>query len=278
MNLMAAPEAPITSRANALVKRLRQLKERADPAGGLALVEGPRLLGEALAAGVRVRTVAASPRLARTSGGEALLATLAQRQIDVRWLDDALLASLSEVESAQGVLALVERPCFDEARLFDAPAPLLLVAVAVQNPGNLGALLRTAEAAGAHGAYLTSGCADACGWKALRGSMGSALRLPHVAGLPLSNVLARVQARGLRLVAAAAEPADTGAQSYTACDWRVPLALLVGNEGAGLPDEALAAADSRLVIPMAGGVESLNVGVAAGVLLFEAARQRRALT
>jgi TrmH family RNA methyltransferase len=278
MNPMSAPGELVTSRANALVKRLRQLKQRADPAGGLALIEGPRLLAEALAAGTRVVTVAASARLTRTPDGVELLARLARQGIEVRWLDEALLASLSEVESAQGALALIERPRFDEAHLFAAAAaPLLLVAVAVQNPGNLGALLRTAEAAGAHGAYLTQGCADILGWKALRGSMGSALRLPHVAGLALSDVLARMRARGVGIAAAAL---DTGSASrpslpYTACDWRTPWALLVGNEGAGLPQEALDAADLHLAIPMAGAVESLNVGVAAGVLLFEAARQRR---
>ncbi len=277
MNPMVAPEDLVTSRANALVKHLRRLKQRADPSGELALLEGPRLLSEALDAGARVVTVAASARLERTPAGRELLVRLEQRRIELRWLDDVLLASLSEVESAQGVLALVARPRFDEARLFAAPAPLLLVAVGVQNPGNLGALLRTAEAAGAHGAYLTSGCADVFGWKALRGSMGSALRLPHVAGLELADVLTRLRARNVRIAAAAPETNAAGTNSlpYTHCDWRAALALLVGNEGAGLPDVALRAADLRLTIPMAGAVESLNVGVAAGVLLFEAARQRR---
>src|SRR4029453_11438028 len=95
----------------------------------------------------------------------------------VRTLAPDIVASLSETETTQGVLAIVSRPAFDEEALYRIPA-LVLVAVGVQNPGNLGALLRTAEAAGATGAYLTEGCADPFAWKALRGSMGSAFRLP----------------------------------------------------------------------------------------------------
>jgi len=167
-------------------------------------------------------------------------------------------------------VALAERPAFDEERIF-AGQPLVVVAAGIQDPGNLGGIFRTAEAAGASGALLIEGTADPFSWKALRGSMGSALRLPHVRGLSPSDAIARLRARSLRVVATAA----TGGTPYTDFDWRGPVAILLGSEGAGLPEPLRRAAEALVTIPLHGSVESLNVGVAAGLLLFEAVRQRR---
>jgi TrmH family RNA methyltransferase len=261
----------VRSRSNPLVKRLRALKQRADPAGGLMLLEGPKLLFEALRAGIELVELAFAARLEGAPQLQPLWAEVARRGLPARTVDDALIDALSETEVSQGVLALARRPAFEEARLFAAPEPLLIVLVGVQNPGNLGGLLRTAEAAGAHGAILTAGCADPFAWKALRGAMGSAFRLPLALGWSVGESVARLRARGLRLGASDA----AGARAYAEADLRGPLALLFGSEGAGLPSDVTAQADLRLTIPMAGAVESLNVGVAAGVLLFEIARQRR---
>jgi TrmH family RNA methyltransferase len=260
------PSDLIRSRSNPLVKRLRALKQHG--ADDLLLVEGPRLLAEAMAAGVPLVEAAASPRLLRRPGGRDLLAAVGQR-CPVRLLDDDLLASLAEVETSQGVLALARRPRFDESAVL-AGRPLVLVAVGVQDPGNVGALLRTAEAAGAAGAYLTGGSADAFSWKALRGSMGSAFRLPHFRVRATPAVIDRLRGAGLRLVGTAA----AAAVPYHRADLAGPVALFLGSEGAGLPDEVQAAMDERVTVPIASPVESLNVAVAAGVLLFEAARQR----
>jgi TrmH family RNA methyltransferase len=147
----------IRSRSNPLVKRLRALKQKG--ADDVLLVEGPKLLEEAMAAGVPLVEVAASPRLLRHARGRELVAA-AEKLCPVRVMDDDLLASLAEVEATQGVLALARRPVFDEPRML-AGTPLVAVAVGVQDPGNVGALLRTAEAAGASGAYLAGGSADA---------------------------------------------------------------------------------------------------------------------
>jgi RNA methyltransferase, TrmH family len=256
---MKPADEVVTSRSNPLVARLRALKSRAD--ADLALVEGPKLLQEAVAAGIAIVEVAAAPD-----------ASVPAVPVPVRRVAADVLASLSEMETSQGVLAIARRPSFDEAALYRS-VPLVLVAAGVQNPGNLGGLLRTAEAAGATGAYLTDGCADPFSWKALRGSMGSAFRLPHVRRLPLADALRRLAAHGVTIAAAAlpGTPCD-------AVDLRGPLAIVLGPEGAGLPDDVAAGADLRLAVPMQAPVESLNVGVAAGVLLFEAARQRRART
>lgn len=263
----AAPEL-IRSRSNRLVRRLRALKERGEHEG-LALLEGPKLIAEAARSGIPIVEVAASPRWTRDARGARAARELEARGTPIRWLSDEVLESLSELEVSQGVLALARRPQFDEARLYGRSA-LLLVLVGIQNPGNLGGLLRTAEAAGASGAYLTDGTADPFSWKALRGSMGSAFRLPHLAGLRGEEVLARLRARSVAAIAAVA-----GAPTrYDQLDLRGPVAFLVGNEGAGLPEQVAQAADARVSIPMHGAAESLNVGVAAGVMLFEAARQR----
>ena len=258
----------IRSRANPVYKRLRALRERGG-AGEPCLLEGPKLVQEALAAGLAVAEAVVAPRASATPLGARVVAELERHRVPVRRMSDDLVASLSEAETTQGLLALAERPTFEEDALF-AATPLLLVADAVQNPGNLGGLLRTAEAAGATGAYLTAGCADPFSWKALRGSMGSAFRLPHARGLALDDVLERLRARGVAVLATAAD----GELRYDEADLRSPSAILVGSEGAGLPREVLARADARLRIPVALAVESLNVGVAAALVLYEAARQR----
>jgi TrmH family RNA methyltransferase len=259
----------IRSRDNPLLRRFRGVKADGGRSEGLAFVEGPKLLAEARAAGLEVVAVAASARGAERAA--ELLATLARGGTPVRRVEERLLAALSEAETSQGVVGLARRPRFDAERLY-AGLPLLVVAVGIQNPGNLGALLRTAEAAGASGAILTQGCADAFSWKALRGAMGSAFRLPHVAGLSLADAIRECRSRGLTLAATAAR----GGTPWHAADLRRPLALLLGSEGGGLPEPALRGADLTLGVPLAAPVESLNVAVAAGVLLFEAARQRRA--
>jgi RNA methyltransferase, TrmH family len=269
-----APQADdlIRSRSNPLVQRLRALKERGvRGADGLMLLEGGTLVAEALAAGIAIVEAGASARFGETPGEARLVADLAAREIPLRRMEASLLGSLSELETSPGLLAVAHRPVFDEAALYRG-VPLLIVAVGLQNPGNLGGLVRSAEAAGATGAYLTEGTADPFSWKALRGSMGSALRLPHVRGISARTALERARERGLQLVATDAHASG----AYDQVDFRRPTALLFGAEGSGLAGEIAASADRRVSIPMRGPVESLNVGVAAGVLLFEAARQRRA--
>jgi len=265
---MPAPET-LRSRANPLYKRLRALRDKG-AAAGLCLIEGPKLALEALGAGLGVVEAAAAPRAETTPTGTAALQALRARGVPVRRMTAELLASLSEAETSQGLVAVAERPAFELAAVLSGPAPLVLVIDGVQNPGNLGALLRSAEAAGATGALLTAGCADPLSWKALRGSMGSAFRLPHVRGLALEAALEALAARGLRVLATASD----GELRYDEADLRGPVAIVLGREGSGLPPAAQRRAAARLRIPLHAPVESLNVGVAAALVLFEAARQR----
>jgi len=261
-------EETLRSRANPLYKRLRALKERAAERE-LCLLEGPRLVLEALEAGVAVVEAAASERAEASTAGRAALAALRQEGVPVRAMSAELVSALSETETSQGLLAVARRPSFGEDAVFRG-TPLVLVADGVQNPGNLGGLLRSAEAAGASGAILAGGCADPFSWKALRGSMGSAFRLAHLRGLPIAQALDTLDARRIPVLATAAE----GERRYDEVDLRGPVAIVVGTEGAGLPPAVLERAAARLRVPLREPVESLNVGVAAALVLFEAARQR----
>ena len=259
----------LRSRANPLYKRLRALKHKG-AASGLCLLEGPKLVLEAAAAGLRIVEAAAGPRVDASPLGARALDALRARGVPVRRMAEELIGSLSEAASTQGLVALAERPAGEVDRVF-AGTPLVLVADAVQDPGNLGGLLRSAEAAGATGALLTAGCADPFSWKALRGSMGSAFRLPLASGLALEDALERLAARGVAVYATAAD----GERRYDEADLRGPAAIVVGSEGRGLDPAVQRQARARLRVPLAAPVESLNVGVAAALVLFEAARQRR---
>jgi TrmH family RNA methyltransferase len=155
-------------------------------------------------------------------------------------------------------------------RVFAAPAPLVIVAVDVQDPGNVGAMLRVAEAAGATGAIVAGASADPFGWKAVRGSMGSALRLPLIVEkAPWSA--ASIRHRNCRVVATV----PRGGRPLFEADLRGPLAILIGGEGRGLAPALVDEAGERVTIPMEPPVESLNAAVTAALLLYEARRQRR---
>jgi TrmH family RNA methyltransferase len=158
-------------------------------------------------------------------------------------------------------------------------AALVVVLAAVQDPGNIGTIVRSAEAFGATGVVTTRGSADPWSPKALRASAGSGLRFPVLRGMAIPVLLAQLRVAGVKIVAASSHSgAVTGAGEDAAADLREAVAIFIGNEGAGLPHEIEHVADARISIPMSVAVESLNAGVAASVVLYEAARQRKGLT
>jgi TrmH family RNA methyltransferase len=280
-----ARDEAITSRENQWLKRFRgALRVGEGVEDGLVGLEGPRLVEEALRSG-GVEALLVSP------AGERhfeRLRPLAGDSLRVLRTSDRLFASAAGTETPQGIAALV-RP---RAASFDdlvRGVPLVVVLVGVQDPGNVGTVVRAAEAFGATGvatcASPSCGTAHPFSPKALRASAGSALRLPIVHGLKVPILLAQLHVVGVKLYAAApdteldapraARPTQPVLNPWQA-DFRAPTALLVGNEGAGLPPEVVRSADARVRIPIEGAVESLNAAVAASVLLYEAARQRRA--
>ena len=180
------------------------------------------------------------------------------------------MAAVSPARTSSGIVALARKPRYDPATVLDRAPQLLLMIVGVQDPGNVGALIRSAEATGATGVIVSGASADPFGWKALRGAMGSAFRLPIIVAPDPGGVIALARQRGVRVVAAA--PRD-GTPLFDV-DFRAPSLVMLGGEGRGLAPEVLSLADGRVTVPMSGGVESLNVGVAGALLLYEAYRQR----
>ncbi len=252
------------------IRKLRQDREARDREG-VILAEGVHLAEEALASRVDIDCALVSPRLATVEGGPDLLRRLGQAGASVHETSDAVLDSLEDARSPQPVLLVVRRRRLraDEVLASAEGAPWIVVAVGIQDPGNLGSLLRTADAAGATGLIAAGPCADLHHPRTARATMGSIFRLPaaHDEAGPL---LDRLRDRGIRRVGA-----DLGAQvPYDRFDWRGPLSIWLGSEGRGLPREVLESMDARVGIPMREGVESLSVGAAAAVLLYEARRKR----
>lgn len=255
----------ITSRQHAVVRQCRAIA-RGD--ANRLLLDGWHLLDEALGAGFALETVAARAEV--SPGQRATLERARRAGAEVVRVSAAVMDALSPVQAPTGVVAIAARPAV-APRALAAPAPALVVAgFGVQDPGNAGAIIRAADAGGATGVLLDRASADPWGWKALRASMGSTLRLPVLRDESALDRLRAWQADGLRVVAA--DP-DASARMY---DERLdgPTVLVVGSEGAGVPPEVMRAADARVRIPMRARVESLNVAVAAALLLYEAARQR----
>ena len=262
----------IASRKNPLVAQMRRVAAGDDP--DRMLLDGVHLLEEARAAQTAVQTIAVSPRaLAAADGLGRLVTALAGVGVRVVQCADALVEAMSPAASPSGVVAIAARPRASLEGLLPprVERPFVLVAVDVQDPGNVGAIARSAEAAGATGLVVAGDSADPFGWKALRGAMGSAFRLPIVRERDTAAVLDRLELSGMRIAAAAA----AGAERYDRVDWTGAIALLLGNEGAGLPAALVARAHLRVSIPMQPPVESLNVATAAALFAFEARRQRQ---
>ncbi|MGI8672329.1 MAG: TrmH family RNA methyltransferase [Luteitalea sp.] len=262
----ASPD-PITSRRHPLLGRVRAA---ADGHGDDVLLEGPHLVGEALVARGRVTLVLVAVTAANRPEVASLLAHAAARDVPLHYAGDAAFAAASPARTPAGVLALASLSLSTADQLAGGPDPLVTVAIGVQDPGNLGTLMRSSEAAGVSGVAVLGASAHPFGWKALRGSMGSALRLQIVREADAGAGVRALQQRGLRLVALSA----AAAHGLYEVDLTGPLAVCAGAEGTGLSPEVLALCDTQVRIPMCPPVESLNVGVAASLVLFEAMRQR----
>jgi TrmH family RNA methyltransferase len=265
------------SRTHPIARRLRALRGDAAmrEAEGVFVAEGIHLAVDALAAGAAIEAAVVSSRLAESGEGRDLARRLQEAGVLAHVTSAATLDGLQDARSPQPVVLIVRRAPFslDAVLAGRGGTPLLVVACGVQEPGNLGALMRTADAAAATGFLATPGSAGLTHPRAVRASMGAIFRLPAVEAA-LDLVLEEVKSRGFRVIGA--EPRN--AVDYDTADWGGPVALLLGGEGPGLPSQAKERLDLSVVVPMAPGVESLSVNAAAAVLLFEAARQRRTIS
>ena len=263
------PVRIVQSKQNARLKELRRALTFPGREGrGLAGIEGANLIEEALTAGLFIPSVFAA------QGYEYLLEPLPLLpETEILLMKRELLDSALVTEAPQPVAALVELPDWTWAHILTTsqnPAPLIVVLAGIQDPGNLGTIMRSAEAFGADGVIALPG--TVCGWnpKAIRASAGSMFRLPLInAGVP--ECFTNLREAGIRILTTtvlAAEPVDL-------VDLTIPVALVFGNEGSGVPESIATLADEPVTISCPGAVESLNAAVAASVILYEASRQRR---
>lgn len=272
----------ITSRQNPLVKRFRRV--RAGTERQFVFLEGVRLIADALLSGARFETVAFTSAIESTERGIALLDSLQQVPCRGAHLSPQVMEAITGAVADQGVAAIVSRPHYDLADLFAHGPALLVIADRLQDPGNLGTIIRTAEAAGADAVITTHYTVEPWNDKALRASMGAALRLPIVTGVSLDELAPLCRLHKIKIVASlpTAPPqrgvkrtrADKRPLTYTEADFTAPVALILSKESSGVEEETATVADEFVSIPMAAGVESLNVAAAAAVLLYEIARQR----
>jgi RNA methyltransferase, TrmH family len=259
----------ITSRDNSLLRLARAVRDGKED--HLIFVEGLRLCEEALSSGLPIHAVIFSQELAKKDRASALLAELTKQCDRLGEVSESLLTSVSYTKTPQGMIVLAERPASGKAILeTNKTVPLLVLLDGINNPVNVGAILRSAEAAGATGVITTGNSSDPFSPKALRGAMGSAFRLPIWSGASYEEALNWCADHKIKTVAA-----DLSAtKQHTEIDWKGPRALVVGTESTGLSPEQIRMADETVRIPMLGKVESLNVGVATALLLYEAHRQR----
>ena len=259
----------IPSRQHPLVREFRDLASTPDPAR--LLLDGAHLVREAQSAGASIRIVAvAASKLERDTEEGALARALATSGTEVVTASDQVLDAMSPVRTPAGIVAIVERTPATPADIC-RNAGFVLAAIDVQDPGNLGSLIRAAEAGGVTGVLVSGMSAHPFSWKSVRGSMGSVLRLPVASVPPVETVLSCMRTLGLHIVAAV--PRDGIAPGQVR--WGGKIGLLLGGEGPGLSPDVIAASDERVTIPMASPVESLNVAVAGGILVYAARQQRQ---
>ena len=273
----------IASRKNPLVLLMRRVAQGDADERGRVLLDGLHLVQEARAAGLPLATAAFTTKVLAAPDGAArrLATTLAGLGCRVAHVSDAVMEAMSPASTPSGVVALAARPRHELASVLPPAVkhPFLCVAAGVQDPGNVGAIVRVAEAGGASGVIVTGNSADPYGWKALRGAMGSAFRLPIVREPDVDGVLAALREAGVRVLATAPAAAANGGgvisrRSFSDKPLTGACAFLLGGEGPGLPEGVIAAADGVITIPMEPPVESLNVAVSAGLIIYEARRQR----
>lgn len=250
-----------------LITQVRNLQRRkARKRGGLAVAEGVRLVEEALEAGVAFRGVLATPGLRDNPRGAALLQRLGSHAVAVEEIGDSELGDLADTDTPQGILAVIEPPRWGLSDISPQPRAPVLVLDGVQDPGNVGTLLRTAFALGAPGAILLPGTADLANPKVLRSGMGATFRLP-AATVQDGEFRKWTADQDVTVWAAGAEGTPLGRLERPQ-----RLAIVVGNEGAGVRPFIRSLARHQVAIPLARGADSLNVAVAGGIMIYEVQR------
>lgn len=261
----------VSSPQNPIVRAYRELADEPDPGGARLLLDGTHLVRDAQAASLRFESVAvAESHLAAATEEGALAHELERDGVEVVAVDDQVFRAMSPVRTPSGIAAIARRDPTTAAAILEQAHLFALVAADVQDPGNLGSLLRVAEAGGVTGVIVCGESANPFSWKSIRGSMGSVLRLPVARCQSVEQTMTEIRKMGAHAIAAI--PRD-GADP-DAVDWSGRIALLVGGEGQGLDPRVVAECEQRVSVPMAPPVESLNVAAAGAILVYAARRAR----
>jgi len=238
------------------------------PREGLVLVEGLHTCAEAVDAGARIRFAVARTSLPEAGEGRLLAERLEARGVQVEWVGEGVLASVSDTESPQGLLLVCEAPEPDPAALLSAPEGRFLILDGVQDPGNLGTLVRAARAFALDGAIALDGTVDPWNPKAVRASAGASFRVPLLKASWEDPVRPLLQANGVHLLVA-----EVGGEDVARVRPPRPWALAIGSEARGCRSGVAGAGERRVEVPMPGGAESLNAGVAGAILLYALGRE-----
>lgn len=262
----------VTSRQNQNLAFVRRVRDGREP--GLIFIEGSRLAAEALRSSIVIRMCVVAEKFATSDASDALLTELSSLDIPRFEVSDTILASSADTKNPQGIILIAERPKSGFDAIAKAAsriaAPIVVFLERVNDPSNLGAVMRTAESAGAAGVITSVGSADAFSPKAVRASMGSAFRLKVWENARLADVVNWAKGCGMQVLAADA----AGEAVYIEIDLTRPTLMVFGSEAHGLDPQTTELADTVFRIPLMNCVESLNLAVSAGIVLFESVRQR----
>jgi TrmH family RNA methyltransferase len=249
------------------IKRLHEPKERAEK--GLFLIEGVRLLEEAVKEGISIDEALYTARVEKSIRGCHLLASLKKKRVTLSLASEKIMESISGTETPQGILAVARQLKWTFKDLIKNKETVI-IACGLQDPGNLGTIIRSADAGGCGGVFTTQNSVDIYNSKVIRATMGSIFRVPVMKFDDPEEAISALKKEGYQIIATTAHSRS----SYLDPDYMKPTAFLIGQEGSGLSEEVLKSADKKVFIPMKKGVESLNAAVSASILIYEAFRQR----
>lgn len=251
------------SKENKIVKNALKLKQKKyRDSENKFIVEGIRFVEEAIKEKM-VEHIFISSKLYETGGNERIL----QNDLDIFEVDNFILKELCDTENPQGVVAIVKKPSFS---LSDIKGNLIVIVDGVQDPGNLGTIIRTGDAAGVSGIFIIKGSVDLYNSKTLRSTMGSIFHIPVIFYDEFVDAISDLKKEGYNIYASSLDSSN----SIYECNFKVSTAFVIGNEANGIPSEHILMCNNRVKIPMPGRAESLNAGVACGVMVYEALRQR----
>ena len=260
----------ITSKSNPLVKSVHLLKSKRTAESDLFICEGIKLVEEAVNSGSLIKHVLISDKFCESKINKPFMNKIKRLDLDIIYTTDSILDYLSYVVTHQGIIAVVEKRFYQVDKLFDRADGIIILLYKLQDPGNLGTVIRVAEAGGIKGIILTDGTVDPYNPKTVRATMGSIFRMPIAKVDDVRSFIRKVKDLGYKGIGFFPK----AEKEYFNEDLTGPIILTFGREAAGLPDEIGRLMDIRLKIPMSGDVESLNVAVSAAVVIYECVRQR----